>query len=971
LTRRTYATGSNGGSALTLAKFFSIRQKSFDKISLLPTIRPCGGIHSFFCPSASLDDRRQDGYPGTSMGIGLSVTRLSAPASRLPSRVQVATAALACLCLIVLAHPTRLCEAAVVPTGAPTKTPSTLRVVTGPDGTLELRDGDRALTRLPALVPAGNPGPASVEEVATQGRKVVVVRRPTKEKSDKSNTAAWVGVIEPEAISTIWSGVLGPLDADGEVTRTLEAGPAGVALYETASRISRCDRAAVRLAWRQYDFARRRFEPVIPPPPAPAPAPIVARRGAGQPRPRPRIAFPFTVASAAPAEASGGEDARTLVAPLAISDGDRDTVWRERIATGPGGILTARAAGSGFAITGIEVLPGDPTSPQRWAQSGRAKAFSIILGPAATDRFDVTLEEAASTTAADHRRPFWIPLPRPVASSCVTIVPRELTRSTQGPSKTLAWSEITVFTDFDGPTGVARLIKTLADADCASRVDDVVALGATSAPALVAELTASPAPSANGRRCLLDALGRLGAESPGLGAEASQALQTALPAIAAADLDAEEERLLGQILTRLPATPLPPLRGLLGNALAPETARVRAARWLSGLDDPAAHAAIVDAVGSEPAALRAQLRRLAAATPGGTPALRAAIISTPATSATRRADLSFALGTAATKAAAGQADRLELGNSSTLLAGLALDAQLDFEVRARAVQALGAIADDRSVEALIQLSQKGDPPPLRLLSTQGLGRVGKAKVLPALRTATNDPDPAVREAAVIALGVLRDKAANDLLIAGAKQEPWPQVRRAEIAALGRVCGPGAGDLLLRAVERDVLDVRKVALAGLSACRDPRTREVLLGLLRREPEAPPLRTQAALLLGQSGDRAVAPEMAAALSRMTVQAQADLAIEETALTTVDALARLGGPAAEAAILALRSDERPSFRRAAVQALGRACDAPKSKPALLQAMRDSDAAVASAARASLRRCEGGAAGRPVPPVLKTKNQ
>ena len=579
----------------------------------------------------------------------------------------------------------------------------------------------------------------------------------------------------------------------------------------------------------------------------------------------------------------------------------------------------------------------------------------MIFGPGPAERFDVALEEEPGARV-DHRRPFWVPLPHPVLSSCVTIVPRETIRATSGGAATLAWAEITLFTDFDGPEGVARLIKTLDGADCASRVDDVVALGRPAGAPLVSQLGASAAPSANGRRCLLDALARLAGAEPGLGPEAASGLQGALPEILTLELDAEDERLLGQIVSHLVPPPVPPLREVLGNPARSEGARGRAARLLAGLDDAAAGSAILEAVGSEPGALRAQLRRLAAADRGGTAALRAAIIATPAAAAGRRADLTFALGTAAATTRTPQAeDRIDAGASSTLVAELALDQRADFEVRARAIQALAAIADDRGVEALARLSQKGDPAPLRLLATQGLGRVGRAGVLPALRAALDDGDPAVREAAVGALGALRDKGANPLLIAGAKQEPWPMVRRAEIAALGRVCGPGSGDLLIRAVERDVLDVRKVALAGLSACRDPRAQDLLLTLLRREPEAPPLRTQAALLLGQAGDRAATPALAAALKRMVVQSQDDLAVEESALTTVDALARLGGPAAQEAILALRTDPRPSFRRAAVQGLGRLCEAPQSAAALQEASRDADAAVVAAARASLRRCSG----------------
>jgi HEAT repeat protein len=848
-----------------------------------------------------------------------------------------------------------------------------VRVVQASDGTLELREGEQIVARLSSPLLTRAAGTPSAEVVTTQGHRLVVVRRADRSHASASTpsaTTVWIGLLESGTARAIWSGVVGPLDADGEITRGLDVGPAGLSLYETVSRVSRCDAIPVRLGWRQYDFSRGRFVPLAPPAPGDTSQAIVAKRVSGKPRPRPRVAFPFTVASAPPAGAAAAADqdqARALVAPLAVSDGDPETVWRERRDTGAEGILTARAAGSGFGITGLEVLPGDPTSPQRWAASGHARSLTLILGPSAAERFDVTLEE--SPDAGDHKRPFWIPLPRPIPSSCVTIVPREVAHDSASAAQTLAWAEVTVFTDFDGPAGITRLIQALSAADCASHVDDVVALGPGAAPTLIAALSTTPLPSPNGRRCMLEALSRLGKADAKLPPEAARALENALPALLAPELDLAEQRLLSQVMSELRPEPVAPLRALLDDAKAGEGSRVRAARLLAAIDDDGARAAIVDAVGKAPAVLRGELRRLAAATRAAGPALRAALAATPTEARARRADLTYALGAAASHAGASQ-DRSEPQATATVLAALALDAKEDFEARARAIQGLSNVGDERAVKTLVQISRTGTPAPLRLLATRGLAAVPNGELtVPALRAAIDDADPAVREAAVSALGDRRDPSARPALIAAAKQEPWPLVRRAEIAALGRMCGPGAGDLLIRAVERDVLDVRKVALAGLAGCRDPRTRDLLLGLLRREPEAPPLRTEAARLLGQSGDRAATPAMAAALQRMTVQSQDDLAIEETALTTVDALAKLGGQPAVEAILSLRADARPAFRRAVAQALGRACEAPQTPAALREASRDSDAAVATAARTSLRQCEAPRAGRPAAAVVKTR--
>jgi HEAT repeat protein len=900
---------------------------------LFSSVRSSGNDHLILCDQVALDGGRQGGYPGTSMSPSMLAARVGSSRrwSVRPALV-VATFLFVQGELATNAHPS---EAAAS---------STFQVLAAPDGVFELRQGARVMARLPsfAVVPPGAPGSPSVEEVAAQGHKLVVVRGAAKEKGPPR---AWVAALEGDAARPLWSGALGALDADGEVTRHLGASAEGLELYQTASRISRCDGEPVKLGWQRYDFAADRWVAVATKAAAASTPPIVARRISGPGHPRPKIAFPFTIASAPPEGASEADGARALVAPLAISDGDPETVWRERAGPGGGGILTARAAGSGFSITGLEVLPGDPSSAARWAQSARAKALTLIFGAGPGERFDVVLEDDGNLGPAERKRPFWIPLPHPIASSCVTVVPRELVRAGGSAAPSLAWAEIAVQTDFDGAEGGKRLVGTLVQADCASRVDDVVALGAAAAPELVAALAAKPPVAPNGRRCLLSALARVGA-GDGAG------LAAALPELLPEGLEAEDEHLLGQTLARQPAVAVPALQRLLEDATAAEPARTSAARLLGALEEPSAAAAIVAAVGNEPPGLRAQLRRLAATSRGGTAALRAALVDTAMTAGARRADLVFALGVAA---GTRRQDPAETNASSALLAEIAVDAKNDFEVRARAVQALAAIASDPAVQTLAQVRAKGDIAPLRLLAAAGLAGIARPAVLPAVRAALDDGDPAVREAAAAGLGALRDKSAAGQLITAAKQEPWPQVRRAEVAALGRLCGNEAGELLLRAVERDVLDVRKVALAGLQACRDPRAGSLMLSVLRREAEAPPLRTQAALLLGQAGDRSAVPEMAAGLRRMAVQAQDDLAIEETALTTVDALARLGGPAAVEAILSLRTDPRPSFRRAVVQALGRACEAPQAAAALRAASGDADAGVATAAKTSLRRCEG----------------
>src|SRR6185295_7604257 len=160
------------------------------------------------------------------------------------------------------------------------------------------------------------------------------------------------------------------------------------------------------------------------------------------------------------------------------------------------------------------------------------------------------------------------------------------------------------------------------------------------------------------------------------------------------------------------------------------------------------------------------------------------------------------------------------------------------------------------------------------------------------------------------------RASATALVDGAKQEPWPFVRRAELEALGRLCGPGTGDLFVRALARDVDEVRRAALVGLTRCKDPRARAMLLRTLGRRNEASTLRELSASLLGEIGDRAVAPDLAAALARQVNESEADLSVEGVAAASLRALAHLGGPEATTAAVTLAKDTRHPFQHTAVE-------------------------------------------------------
>jgi HEAT repeat protein len=827
-----------------------------------------------------------------------------------------------------------------------------LRMVSGAGGTLELRTGERRLAEVKLTTPVDRRGEPRLTETTVEGRRLVEVRTPIK---GENAAEVWLAAIGAAGASTVWSGRVGAIDSDGEVARHIDAQPGGLFLYQTAGRISSCDGQAVRLFQRRFDFASRRWKPAAPPLPPPAGPAIVARRGGSDvPAGRPRVAFPFTMSSAPPEGAPATAEVSHLVAPLSLNDGDPETVWAEGDAgDGRGEVLTARSGSAGQAVVGLRLLPGDTRSAEQFAARARPRQLLLVLGPGADQRFEVTLEEREPPGAQGYRKPFWVPLPRPVVSSCVTIAVREVTPGADRRERlTSTWADIDVFTELDGDKGIDRLVAAIEGSDCETRVPDVVAAGAAALPGLAAALGRAQGAELD---CVLDAVGRLIQATP-LTAEQSRPLAAALPAALRA-ISAEQERALLPLMKRLREAPLPPLASLLGDGAAGVPERARAARALAALDRAEAWQALVNQLGQGPVELRAVVRGLLAAAPPETSdVVLAALRAAPHGETSRRADLVWVVGSLS-----GRPGRSPTAEVGTLLTGLASDTKEDFEVRARALMALGGWADEAALAPLAQVRAESPDPALRLVAARALATRADPAALTPLRAAVDDGDPGVRQVAVDALAARRDRESTVLLINGAKQEPWPAVRRAEVAALGQLCGPGAADLIVRAIERDVDEVRRAALRGVVSCKDPRAPRLLLGLLAEPREKPPLRTQAALLLAELKDPGTAPELAAALERLLVEAQSDLALEATATGALRALAEMGGPVALKAALRLRSDPRPVLRRSASEALGKLCDPGAGAEALRAATRDPDAAVAAAASAALRRCGSAQSARP----------
>jgi HEAT repeat protein len=538
--------------------------------------------------------------------------------------------------------------------------------------------------------------------------------------------------------------------------------------------------------------------------------------------------------------------------------------------------------------------------------------------------------------------PFWIPLPKPVASGCLTVMVSEATQG-KGP---LSIAELSVMTDVDGPQAADRLVADLAaGTSCETRRPLLAAAG----PAALDKVTealgkAAPGP---GRLCLLEALNTL--------LPAASAAPGTLPAPLAAALVAsliqttgDEEKILFSLFGRLQTLPLAELVAVLEDEKRPEADRLRAAQVLAMASAPEARLALLKNVGLGSAKHRAGLRAIAA---GCKPPMAKLTIDelgkAPAGDSARRADLLVVLAGAASR-------EPDMVDATTGFLSATLKAAASFEEQGRAVAGLGSLRTPAAIAELVAFRASAKDSVLRFLATRELALLDTPVANTAMLAALKDVDPRSREAAALALGQHQQKAAAPEIVAGAKQEPWPAVRRAEVVALGELCTPEGGELLIRAYEKDIEDIRMAALSGLAHCRDYRASALLVRVLGRLPESPDLRSVAARLLAEMKDRRTAKPMAEVLKRLRKESEADVSLESTASETINALAAVDGKEAVAAAVDLLSDSRASLQKAALQVLGSLCDAGAGAAALKKASQSKDESIAAAASMALSRCQ-----------------
>jgi HEAT repeat protein len=798
------------------------------------------------------------------------------------------------------------------------------------DGSIALKDGAKTVASFAPKTAKTERGPATLHAVTVSGHTLVEARIPVLGDGPKREEV-WIAERAAGGVKVIAWRLAGARDADGETSLVLKVSERGIEEYQTAARLSRCDGAPVPLFRRIWDFATRSFRDVPPELPPRATTTLQAHRG-GAPEGPPLGGFFFNAASGA---SEGERDAARLRAPVAVNDGNPATVWTLD-GDGRGQLLTARSGG-GFPITGLRVLTGDTRSEKAFRASAKPRRLGLIFGHDAARNVDVDLVEDADGGVRRFREPYWVALPKPVASACVTVVIREST-SAKGP---LSIADLQVMTALDGPQAVARLVTDLAHGtSCVARQPLLVRLGAPALAAVSAAIVhAGPG---IGRECLVDALAALVAAGTQPSAETAAAL------VAALDRSTEEEeKIIFKLLPAMAEAPVDAIAAVLADEKRPDQDRARAAHVLASMGQAEARAKLLLAVGRGSPALRKVLR--AVASESKSPALAAtlaALDATPTGETGRRADLLLI--------AANLANHEPALRPAALAALRApIEHAAPFEEQARAIQGLGLLRDPAASDELGEVRAHSADGVLRSLAVGELANAEGAAVLPALRAALGDTDPRVRETAAEGLGQRGDRTAAKAIVDGAKQEPWPRVRRAEIAALGRLCVAEGNELLIRAFQRDVEEVRQAALVGIAHCFQVKATGTLLRTLGRLAESADMRSLAARLLGERKDPRTVPGLTEVLHRLLTESQADLSLEAVIAESAMALASIRTPEAIAALIGLLSDARPSVQRMAVDALGVVCDPEKGEAALHKAAASRDEAVAAPAAAAEAHC------------------
>lgn len=222
----------------------------------------------------------------------------------------------------------------------------------------------------------------------------------------------------------------------------------------------------------------------------------------------------------------------------------------------------------------------------------------------------------------------------------------------------------------------------------------------------------------------------------------------------------------------------------------------------------------------------------------------------------------------------------------------------DPAVRSAAIASLGRLRDEEALDVILLRFEDGDPM-VRQIAIIAAGEVGDRTAVPALKRALRSDAAEIRFQALASLAMLDPDEAIPAL-ARLAEDPDRQVREHLVDALAALEDPRTRGTLTSLLEDEVREVRQGAAIGLARIGDDRGAATLIDTLEDEDRC----FEAAWALGELRVERAKEPLARILSRMMMP----LATKAAAAA---ALVRLGDPRGEPALRsvlrALRSDAR----------------------------------------------------------------
>ncbi|MFC1812581.1 HEAT repeat domain-containing protein, partial [Thermodesulfobacteriota bacterium] len=278
-----------------------------------------------------------------------------------------------------------------------------------------------------------------------------------------------------------------------------------------------------------------------------------------------------------------------------------------------------------------------------------------------------------------------------------------------------------------------------------------------------------------------------------------------------------------------------------------------------------------------------------------------------------------------------------------------------FDVRKRAVEALGDIGSEQSVEHLSNSLKDGDRI-LKIESAWALSKIGSDKAIKPLIRALKDHNDDVRIFSAVALGIIGSDRAVGSLIEALKDRYWV-VRQKAALALRKIDNSQAAGPLIQALKDKSIRLYDVKILGMLGNKDA-IEPLTLALKDKNEE---LRSMAALALGELGsDKAIEPLIEALKDK----------VDAVRSSVIKALSYIDSDKAFKPLIEALKDKDSNIRESAVYGL-RLHDPKKTVKHLIQMLKDENTNVKSSAADILGLIGNKNAVKPLIQTLRDGNQ